>query len=156
MLTYMNRLMLALVLLVSGCTLDRSKARNAVCQILISDVRPIEHFLRPRPGDLLDASACCIGSTMYVVFLNQSHSAGIAYDVGEFNSSTLEARNYGFGTLTQSREWSLFHTNGQSGVFFESHGGVETLREIALAMTRCSERKPLLRFNWPPSQPSPP
>lgn len=142
-------MLLSLALLFSGCVSDGPlRTTNAVCQILIRDASPIERFIRPQPGDVLDVRMCQAGQNTYVVFFNQHHDTAVAYDLGTFKDAQLDVLNYGFGKLLANGDWSLFHTNGPVG-FFESQGGLGTLREIATAMQQCAKEKPSVQFNWP-------
>jgi hypothetical protein len=144
-----NLLLLSALLLVCGCVSDKTmNTTNAVCQILVRDSTPIEQFIRPHSGDFLDAGMCRVGQETYVIFFNNSHDVAVAYDLGLFNNSRIDISNYGFGTLQSNGEWSLFHTNTAGG-FFESQGGLGTLREIDEAMQKCVKEKPSVRFNWP-------
>jgi len=143
--------MLVVLLAVSGCKSETSEARNAVCQILITDSSPVEKFIQPKPGDVVHVNACRKEGNLYVVFLNHAHDTAVAYNVGDFRDLRLDVFNYGFGTLLSNGDWSLLHTNGQPG-YFESQGGVATLQEISGAIQNCAKGKPLMQFNWPPSK----
>jgi hypothetical protein len=145
-------MLLSVALLSSSCVSDGTMGTtNAVCQILIGDPSPIEQFIHPQTGDVLDANMCRVGQSIYVVFFNHNHGVAVAYDLGEFSNSRLDVLNYGFGTLQPNGDWSLFHTNGTSG-FFESQGGLGTLQEISDAMHQCAKERPAVRFLWPPAK----
>ncbi|MGH7943377.1 MAG: hypothetical protein ACREFR_20145 [Limisphaerales bacterium] len=137
------------LLLLAGCVSSRMmETQNAVCQILIRDPSPIEQFIHPQAGAVLDANMCRMGEDSYVVFFNKNHDTAVAYDLDSFRNSRLEIRNYGFGTLQSSGYWSLFHTNPDGGCF-ESQGGLWTLNEIDEAMRKCAKERRPIRFNWP-------
>lgn len=146
---FFNTLSLFTALLLTGCVSKKSAdTENAVCQILIRDSSPIEQFIHPKAGDVLNANMCRKWQDSYVVFFNKNHDTAVAYDLRSWGNSPLDIGNYGFGTLQPGGDWSLFHTNAAGG-FFESQGGLGTLQEIDDAIKKCAKEKLPVRFNWP-------